>query len=88
MTPADEGRPPGAPATDLTTAPNHTPPTGRQRPALLIRLPLEGYGRSCWEAESFEDQQRLILWLARSDALQMLQAWLEGLADWLEEEAA
>ncbi len=87
MIPADEGRPHGAPATNQLTASHHTP-TGRQRPTLVIRLPFEGYGRSCWEAESFEDQRRLIVWLHRSDALPMLREWLEGLADWLEEEAA
>ncbi len=83
MIPADEGRPHGAHATNRTTAAHPTPP-GRQRPALLIRLPLESYGRGCFEAESFEDERRLILWLARSDTLPMLQSWLEGLADWLE----
>ncbi len=87
MIPADEGRPPGAPATNQLTAAHHTP-TARQQPTLVIRLPFEGYGRSCWEAESYEDQQRLILWLERSDALPMLCTYLEGLAEWLREEAA
>jgi len=83
----DERRPAKNAAANQLTAPHHTP-TARQRPTLVIRLPFEGYGRTCWEAESFEDQRRLILWLARSDALPMLQSWLDGFADWLEEAAA
>jgi hypothetical protein len=87
MTENDEGHPPGAPAHNRLTGSNHTLP-GRQRPALVIRLPLEEYGRICWEAETHEDERRLVYWLQRSDTIPMLTSWIEGLADWLEDEAA
>ncbi len=63
-------------------------PPARPRPAFVIRLPLESYGRVCCDAETHEDQQRLILWLERSDTIPMLCTYLAGLAEWLREEAA
>jgi len=82
----DEGRPHGAPHHNLTDT-NSTAP-GRQRPALLLSLELEAYGRARVQAETAEDHRRLVLWLARSDAIPRLHLWLDGISEWLQDEAA
>lgn len=50
-------------------------------PALLIRLELERPGRILLDALTSEDEQRLRVWLRRSDAFRLLPAILERFLD-------
>lgn len=45
----------------------------RISPRLVLSVPIEGEPSASIVASSFEDQQRLALWLAHSDVLDRLQ---------------
>jgi hypothetical protein len=63
------------------------PAPGRARPALAITLALEGRPSVRLCAESYEDEMRLKVWLARSGWIEALVEDLEALRDLLEPEA-
>jgi hypothetical protein len=82
------GRQPRRPATNSITGENDTPSSGRCRPELVIRVPLESHGRVYWHSHTLQDQERLLVWLRCSSTLSMLRDYLAGLEAFLEEEAA
>jgi hypothetical protein len=53
----------------------------RPAPFLCIVLPLEGTARVHVEANSFDDQERLLSWIRRSSAVDQAAAVLSGLLD-------
>jgi hypothetical protein len=63
------------------------PAPGRARPALAITVALEGRPNVRLCCESYEDEQRLRLWLCGSGWIERLVADLEVLRDLLEREA-
>lgn len=58
------------------------------RPRLVVELPLEGEPRVWLEAETFEDEQRLVVWLLRSRALRQLGLQVYAVLDASERTAA
>jgi hypothetical protein len=57
----------------------------RQRPELIVRVPLEGEGRIILAADTLEDGLRLRSWLRRCGRLDDLAAVLIRLLDDLDE---
>jgi hypothetical protein len=58
------------------------------RPALVVLLELEGVPRVLLDADIWEDERRLRVWLARPGLLEELTEVLEALDVLHEEEAA
>lgn len=54
---------------------------GRRPPRLLVVVPLESHGRIVLDAETLEDEQRLLSWLRRASVLEELREALEQLLD-------
>jgi hypothetical protein len=50
-------------------------------PRLIVEMSLEQRGRILFDCETYEDEQRLRLWLRHSDVFQMLPETLARLLD-------
>jgi len=60
--------------TQRTNHPRRRPSAAKRPPALVLRWDLEESPRLMIEAESFEDEQRLLLWVKRNRAARRLLA--------------